>query len=408
MTEGKPVSALDIGVDQGTTNALGGMTRRLSMKIAKIKNVNADTNTVDLEWLWPIRGGANNIDISRPYVGFRSGIHFVPEVGSVVVIGYAFNQMIMLSYLLPSDYSKMLQGYEDNKGIPARIRQMSPGEISMNSIQNSEIYLHEQVEIQDRNLNNIIIDPTDDSINLNSLIFYLNNEGGNIVMGPITRTVDGSSTIITNDGEPVISSVGGKALTEFNLKVKEFADGTIFDDSANNTLANITVGTLVNDAGKKVLNQVGNQIVCNIEFSSGVNLQVDSKGNFNISGGNMLNPSDPSITLPDSLSQSFTGTTISKTQQRAAREGDRVIIPITTPLPNHLVDHPELASKAVYNLAQMAQMATMFMSPVGPCFFVPSIQDIRLAGEITQGSNNVFIGSEDKKAEYQENKNNDL
>lgn len=407
MDDGKQASKLEIGVSQGSTNTLGGMTRRLSMKIAKIKNVHPETNTVDLEWLWPIRGGADQVPISRPYVGFRSGIHFVPEVGSIVVIGYAFNQMVMLSYLLPSDYSKLLDGNATPSGAPSYIRQMAIGEVSMRSIQGSEVYLHDQVEIQDKNLDSIVIDPDDGSITIDSLIFNVNNEAGNITMGPIIRTIDGTDTIITNDGSNVTSSVGGKALTEFTLTVNQFADATVFDGVPDSEIAKISVGTLVDDSGKKVLSQAGNQIVCNIAFTSGAKIQVDSKGLININEGNMLKPTAPPPTA-DNLSVASKVTFVNTAQQRAAREGDRIVIPLTTPT-SSATDHPDLTQKALFNLAQMQQIASMIMTPYGPCVgFTAAVPDTRLVGEITQGSDSVFIGSLDKNAENQETLNNSL
>lgn len=404
---GKIKSKLDVGTSQGSLDSPKGITRRLSMKIAKIRNVYPDSNEVDLEWLWPIRGGADKVSIGRPYVGFRSGIHYVPEVGSIVIIGYAFNQMVMLSYLMPSDYDNLINNMTDSQGIPSRIRQMAIGEISLNSIQNSEIYLHEQVEIRDKNLNKIMIDPEDGSILMDSLILNIVNEAGFIDMGMVTRTVDGKDQIITNDGKPVSSTGGGNALTELKISVNEFADGTLFGDVSNKQLAEITVGTLVNDDGKKLLNQEGNEIVCNIKLESGALVQIDKKGNVNINQGNMLKPTaTPTIPTSDLTQKSdvvFTATA----QQRAAREGDRVVIPITVPTPVNL-DHPELTTKAAYNLTQMTQLASMFYTIMGPCTFIPAVPNTRLVAEITQGSNDVFIGSTDKTKESQETKDNSL
>ncbi len=407
MDDGKQASKLEIGVSQGSTNSLGGMTRRLSMKIAKIKNVHPESNTVDLEWLWPIRGGADQVPISRPYVGFRSGIHFVPEVGSIVVIGYAFNQMVMLSYLLPSDYSKLIDGNATPSGAPSYIRQMAVGEVSMRSIQGSEVYLHDQVTIQDKNLDSIVIDPDDGSITLDSLILYANNEAGNITMGPVIRTVDGVDKIITNDGSDVTSSVGGKALTEFTLTVNQYADATVFDGVPDSEIAKISIGTLVDDSGKKVLNQAGNQIVCNIALTSGAKVQIDSKGNVNINEGNMLRPTAQPV-VADNLSSASTVKFVNTAQQRAAREGDRIVIPMTTPTTS-AKDHPDLTTKSTFNILQMQQVASMLMTPYGPCIgFLASVPDTRLVGEITQGSDSVFIGSLDKAAESKETLDNSL
>jgi hypothetical protein len=406
MMDGKPKSKLDVGNNQGVLDNVKGITRRLSMKIAKIRNVYPKENTVDLEWLWPIRGGADKVSIGRPYIGFRSGIHFVPEVGSIVIIGYAFNQMVMLSYLMPSDYENLINSMPDSNGKPSRIRQMDIGEISLNSIQDSEIYLSEQVTIRDKNLNKIVIDPEDGSILLDSLELYIQNEAGDLHMGMIKRTVDDKEKIITNDGKDPITTNGGNALTELRFTINEFADGTLFGDSDNTQIAEVTVGTVVDEDGKKVLNQAGNEIVCEIKLSSGALVQIDKKGKINFNEGNMLKPTEVA-TPADRLSQASDVKFTNTSQQRAAREGDRVVIPITTPTQAQ-IDHPGLTTKAAFNQLQLAQIASMFNTIMGPCIFIPAGVDNRLVGEITQGSNDVFIGSLDKSKEAQENNNNSL
>jgi len=402
---GKPKSKLDIGSKQGTVDGNSGMTRRLSMKIAKIKNVFPEKNTVDVEWLWPQRGGANGISIGRPFVGFRSGIHFVPEVGSIVLMGYAFNQMVMLSYLLPSDYKNLVTNMKDTKGNPSRIRQMQIGEISLNSIQNSEIYIHDKIEIQDKNLDRIVIDPQDGSILLNCILLKVENEAGKINMGPVFRFIDGSLSPVTNDGKEILSTNGGNALTEMKIEINEFADGTLFGAQSNSKIAEVTLGTLVNASGKKVLNQAGNEIVCDIQLSSGAKVQIDKKGNININEGNMKKPLDVSVTPPSDLTQPSSVKYSNMSQQRAAREGDKVIIPLTTAIPPNTLTHPGLTSKSSKNATTMSQLASLFISPVGvvggPCKFAP-VPGMVLVAEIVSGANGVYIGSLDKVAEQDE------
>ncbi len=70
------------------------------------------------------------------------------------------------------------------------------------------------------------------------------------------------------------------------------------------------------------------------------------------------------------------------------------------------MEHPDLNIKAATNIQQMTQLATMFLVMGIPAQFVPTIPNVKLVGEITQGSNDVFIGSIDKDKERQETKNN--
>ena len=410
---GKTVSDLDIGSGQGTNNVFAGVMRRLSMKIAKIQNVHTDTNAVDLEWLWPVRGGASNIQLGRAGAGLRSGVHYMPEVGSIVLVGYAFNKLVILSYLLPSDYASMLAGTPDAQGNPTRLRQLDTGEISINSSENAEVYLNDQVNILDPNGNNITIEPDDNSINFDSMILYSDNEAGQITMGPTTR----NGSIITSDGLPILSNPGGNALTELNIVVEQYSNGTIFDGTQNNNLANITVGTLVDANGLQVINQASNNIITNVDYATSsitkpqianANFKVDDEGNFNINDGNQLLPTDvPAVPVP--LLNVVTGNTfIAQCQQRVAREGDRVVIPVGIPTTS-LEAHPDLANKATFNIEQMQQIVSSILTPMGPCIgFVPAAPDMRLVGMITQGSDSFFAGSLDKTAEAQETADNTL
>ncbi len=402
--DGRVESKLDIGSKQSSTSSFSGITRRLSMKIAKIRNVHTDTNTVDLEWLWPVRGGADKIVFGSPYVGFRSGIRFVPEVGSIVIVGYAFNQMVMLSYLLPSDYQKLVDGTEDADGNPAKIRQLGVGEISITSSSDSEIYLHDKVEIRDQNLNTIIIDPADSSITLDSNIAVITNDAGIMTMGSVVR----SGEPVTSDGLPVNSLNGGSVLTELSINIDKFSEATILNGESNPMLASITIGTLVDNAGLIVKNQSNSNIILNADFNSIASIKIDESGSININDGNALKPTDiPAIVNP--LLETVTGTLfVNQSRQRAAREGDRVVIPFTTPTQS-LKDHPDLASKATFNMAQLQQIATMIMTPMGPCIgFIPSVADTRLVGAITQGSDSLFIGSLNKDNEKAETLDNSL
>jgi hypothetical protein len=232
-------------------------------------------------------------------------------------------------------------------------------------------------------------------------------------MGPVIR---GSKTI-TSDGLPVLSPVGGNALTEFSLTVEKYSNGTIFDGSQNHNLVKLTAGVLVDNNGFQVVDQTNSKVIFNSDFYTSststptvgnANMKVDAAGNFNFNDGNMLKPTDiPAIPIP--LMTMSTGTIFTaQSQQRAAREGDRVVIPFTAPTTS-ATNHPDLLTKSTFNLTQLQQIASMIMTPFGPCVaFIPGAPDTRLVGEITQGSDSVFIGSLDKAAEKKETLDNTL
>ena len=390
----KNYSESDINISS-TFKVNSGFTKKLSLRLGKIKSINTDKNTVDMDWLYPQRGELTKIELTRPYVGFQSGIHFAPEVGSIVIVGFVEEMPILLSYMLPTNFSNMLNGITNNQGTKSRIRKLLEGEMSLNSKQNAEIYIHDNIELKDSMNDTFIINPSDGSINLDSLQLYIDNECGNITMGMIER----KGEIVTDDGELVTSVTGGNALTELNITVNKLADNTINSSSIENKkLASIVVGTLVDDNGNIVKSSDDTNINLQISMDSGVIVQIDEKGKIFLNT-NKLNINN----AVEKQSTSVSG----PTQQRSAREGDRITIPMTTPSNPNTV-HPNLNDKAAFNLSQLSQLAACFMSPVGPCTFVPSVPDIKLVGEITQGSNDVFVGSNDKTAETSETKNNTL
>lgn len=398
MTSRMNESDLEV-VDKRKVNS--GFTKRLSLRLGKITAVYPDDNTADIQWIYPNRGGMSKLELTKPYVSFNSGIHFIPEIGSLVTVGFSEDLPVLLTYFLPSSFSNMVMGIENRLGDSTRIRKLNPGEVSINSVQNAEIYVHDKLEFTDRIGDSILIDPTDGSINLDCLQLYIDNEAGSVTMGMVKR--DGE--IITEDGQPISATSGGNALTEFKVKVNKLADNTInTSDTENEPIAEITVGTLVNEEGKIVYNQLGNKIVCEIQFSSGALIQVDEKGKVNINEGNAIKPTDAgtrSSAAAKGVTDKFTS---ADTQQRAAREGDRITIPITGGQTD--LDHPNLNAKGLQNIVNMAQIAPMLLVYGIPATFVPSSPNTKLIGEITQGSDSVFIGSLDKPAEKQETSKN--
>lgn len=395
-------SQLDIGGKTSSLSTNDGLTRRLSLRIAKITGLDINKNIMAIEWLWPMRGAANNIDIGSPYLGLRSGIRFTPEIGSIIVMGYAGEKVVSLSYLMPSDYDSLLRGDKDAQGERIRIRKLNPGEINIYSSDNAEIYLHDKIELRDKKFDSIVIDPNTKAIYLESVDLSVTNEAGSIKMGQITRGVDETATVITDDGQDFTSLAGGNALNELKIKIKELSDQTILSTAQESpTIAEVTLGTLVDDDGLKVINQAGNEIVCEINFLSGAKIQVDKKGLISFNDPNMLKPTEvPPIA--DDLSINDTDHTFTQTpQQRAAREGDRITIPFTFATKPDL-DHPGLTQKLVFNTAALSKLAQCFMSPYGPCTFIPLQPDVNLIGEVTQGANGVFIGGLDKAKEQQD------
>jgi len=373
-----------------------GDMKRMSMRIAKIVSVDNAKNTVNLQWLWPAAGGISGVNLSRPYLGLKSGINFMPEIGSVIILGYAFNIPVILSYVSPTSYEKMLAGEPDSNGTPTRMKKINPGEIMITSMQGSEIYVHDQIELTDDSGDKITVDPESGTIQLDSLNFNVINEAGGLFMGMVKRVVNNKAVIITNDGKSTLEATGGLALTEMVVNIKEFADNTRNDNSSDPDIATLTMGTLVDQNGKKVLNELGNQIVLDITTSAGARVQIDKKGLINLNQGKMTTPTQ--IVLPNTDPLSTSESVAFKpltTQQGAARNGDFISIPIVASTD---LDHPEMNKIAVENLAELASKLAPFFRVFGvfPCVYTGG-PPMTLGGQIVSGSTDVFIGSKDEK-----------
>jgi hypothetical protein len=275
--------------------------------------------------------------------------------------------------------------------------EINPGEILIYSKSGAEIYIHDQVEILDDSGNKITIDPATNTIQLDSLNLNIINEGGNFYMGMVKRLVNGKAIVVTNDGKSILDADGGLALTEFTVAMKEFADNTRNDNSKDPDIATVTMGTLVDSNGKKVLNEIGNQIVIDIKTSKGATVQIDKEGNINLNQGKMTTPTDvvPPNTDPLSDKPSIDFSPF-LSAQHAAREGDFISIPIVSSTDTA---HPYMAQIAVANLKELAQNLAPFFRVFGvyPCVYT-SGPPVALTGQIVSGSEDVFIGSKSEKA----------
>ena len=377
-------SSLNSGSDRKVNS---GFTKRLSLRIGKITAVFPNDNIVDIQWIYPQRGGVGKIELTNPYIGFNSGIRFVPEIGSVVSVGFSEDYPVILTYFTPSEFINMLMGVKNKLGNSTSIRRMNPGEISITSVQRSEIYVHDKLEFRDKFGDSIVINPSDGSINMDSIQLYIKNEAGNLTMGMVKR--DGN--IITEDGKSVEELDGGNALTEFKVKVNKLADNTINSSSVENeAVAEITVGTLVDDEGKFVYNQKGNKIVLDINMATGAKVTIDEAGNINMNEGNMIEPTDVSTRASAALKGVEDGFSSADVQQRAARDGDAVSVPLSAGQVD--LNHPDINTKATANIAALSQLAPQFLVMGIPCVFVPAGVNLKLEGEIVEGSDTVFIG----------------
>jgi len=397
-------SKLDVGSKKTSPEVNAGATRQFSLRIGKIVEVNSKKNTVSITWLDDRKGGFSNLDIGASYFGFRSGIRFAPEINSVIVVGYAGKRTVPLAYLSPTQFENLLAGLPEKEGNPKTFaRILQSGEIDIYSAKAAELFLTDQVLLQDGKSNKILIDPTQSTIFLDSLNTEIKNEAGTLYMGQVYRSMPGlEARKITNDGLPATSFLGGNALNELRIQIKEKSDSTNFVENATQEpIAEVVLGTVVNEFGLKNINSLGNEIVCRINFKSGSKIDIDKEGNININDGKMTSPLETITAAAKVALKTATGlveppltiTNPLQCQQRAAREGDTISIPLT-PAAGALnaIEHPNQLKISSENMATMFQVAPSILTILGPCLaFIPAAP-MTLKGEIVEGAKGTFIG----------------
>jgi hypothetical protein len=365
-----------------------GHTQKMTLRLGQIVAVYPNNNLVDIQWMFPQVGRMDKLELGRPYVGFQSGIHFVPQVGSLVTVGYIQELPILLTYTLPSSFSSMLSGLNDSTGTPMRIRRLQAGEISLNSVQDAEIYLHDSVDISDASNDSIVIDPSDGSITLDSIQLYLENEAGEMTMGMIVR----NGQTITDDGQSTTTTSGGNALTELNISINQFADDTINSSSQSNpVVSNIIIGTVVDANGNQVQSPDNVNINLQVNMNSGIVVQFDANGNIFVNSNKVnLNTNNVDLTISgttninsNTMNVNVSGNTTiisnninlnnATSTQGAARLNDTTLIDATT------------------DPAFVSWIATVSAAIVSLGVPVPSVP-ISVSGEINSASSSVQIG----------------
>jgi hypothetical protein len=223
----------------------------------------------------------------------------------------------------------------------------------------------------------------------------MTNQAGTLTMGMVER----NGKVITDDGQPVSTKNGGNALTEYKVVVNKLANSTINSSEVKNTpVATIAVGTVIDNDGKYEYTQTGAKIVCEINFTSGALIQVDEHGNFIMNQGNQLTPQNVSE-QQQAINKGYTGKTYTnQSQQRAAREGDGITIPVTNGQLSIDQNHPSLETMATTNLNAFTNLGAMYMCMGIPLTFVPSIPGVQISGIVTQGADGVYIGNLENKS----------
>jgi hypothetical protein len=247
-------------------------------KVGRITRVDYERGLVDLSWLDSV-GERTSIPLPSAYSSARGSIRGMPEIGSVVVCGWirqtqTLEQPIILGFLdvnyqnaieyrlsrnntsddlteiaesiyIDTDDGPVVQkessirkkiGY---KIVRSKRRKIYPGEIQAESTQGSELYLHDDVYLSDKSLDEFEIVSADKSIRFSSRQQYSQTAAARISNGLITRepieyTELFQPTVLPNGQRVQFVTqtsnpfhLGGKAFTEYRIETYETSSGRL-------------------------------------------------------------------------------------------------------------------------------------------------------------------------------------
>lgn len=323
----------------------------------------------------------------------NSGEWHVPTKGDVAVVGFGVKeQPRILRYVnvgqkFRSDDSslpKLREGEKLWETGGSYIHMQSNGNVTVSSLEQGYI----------------ILESTTGSFKTDTINASKSTEAGKEYFGLVKRPV------INSDGtysQKLITNLLDENLTEYRLRILETADNKLGTIGLNSPLFDLTVGTVVNDAGKVVdkndgiLNPITypkKEIAVRIKLKSGVQLDIDKDGRLSVKNVKMninegsVDSSDTDIALGLEINDAKLGTK----GQHVAREHDNVKIPISTTYTD--AEHVGQTANNTANLTALTTLGTMIISPVGPCFLNIAGLGITtvLTGEIVSGAKDVYVG----------------
>jgi len=281
-------------------------------RLAVITSVNAEKGTVAIKWL-DHPSGRDNIVISQAAFGSFD----FPVPGAVILVAMREGDIPEIDRYMPIGYAKQVQAGE--------AKQLQPGEKLWRSYSGFETDQNQQFpipiptgsEIYMSNSGKIVfrdgtgdwweLDPTDNVIHQNSMTYQCTTEAGVLDFGLVKRemptypdpTQNSEMVLVTRNNTSILN--GGKAFTEFRLRVLETADvDPTTAPEVDNPFVEVILGTKIKRTGSG-LNTVyspeettdnhaesGNEICIQIRTKStiGFEFTVDKEGNVSMSLAN--------------------------------------------------------------------------------------------------------------------------
>ena len=351
------------------------------IRIGVIDSVDPINAKCSIRWL-DRPGTRIQVDLSQ---GYESEWN-IPKKNSIVLVGIDV-----------ADQAHILRYY--NLGQASRINSytlptLHEGE-KLWEVNGSFIYMKQtgDIELITDSLNSILLENGSGTFRSTNVNWKITTSGGTNYFGIVKRI-----KVTGNSLENITDSLGNP-LIEYTLAVYE--DTT----QSGNPIASLVLGTDVDQDGNPVDKNGGTNIpvtnpdkgiALRISLKSGIKLTIDKSGVLEIGGITKYNLNSGSVDAGDpdvTLGLDANNTSLGTSGQHVAREHDLVAVPIST---NSDSAHLELANEAVSNLTSLQLLAKAFISPTGPCIFIPSTIPVNtnISGSIIEGAKNVYIGDQ--------------
>lgn len=363
------------------------------MRLGVISSVDAQKGTCSIRWLDGL-GFRNDVIITQ-------GNHKewnIPEKNAMVLVELDAKQQVrILRYINIGHESRVTKTFT--------LPRVKEGEKLWEGPNGSFIHMQQggNITISTASEGYWILENSTGTLKSETVNWKVTTEGGVAYLGQVKRFVinpDGTQSLNIISYPPII----GNVLTEYSLKVLEYADNVVGESGTDNPIAEITLGTVVDKNGNVVDKENGiaiplinplKQIAARIKLKNGVQIDIDKEGRCNIKNIKInINNGSIDAGSPDAiLGLENNYPNLGTKGQHAARVGDKVLIPL-----NSLSINTEVVNvnkSAVKNLATLTQLAASFLSsaPGNPCVLNPALLPTSpLEGIITEGATSVIIG----------------
>ena len=350
------------------------------IRIGVIDSVDPTNGKCVIKWL-DKPGMRVNVDLSQ-------GSHDewnIPKKGSICLVGMDVGDQAHILRYYNVGYASKINNYN--------LPNLKEGE-KLWEVNGSLIYMKQtgDIELLTDSMNSMLLENGSGTIKFSNVNWKITSSGGDEYFGIAKRIPLGGNSlrnVTDSSGNPFIEKVLNvyEDTTQSGDPVATIVIGTDIDENGNPVDKNGGIAIPVTNPTK--------QVAMRISLKSGINLTIDKAGVLEIAGVTKYNlnsgsvdASDPDNVLGLDTHNSLLGTS----GQHSAREHDYITVPLSVDFVDEV--HLEQTTAAASNQPVLQSMAMSFMSPIGPCTFLPPVipPNTSISGSIIQGAPNVYVG----------------